>query len=448
MPEFKINITGDARGAVAAAEQTKKSLEGTAQAAAKSGKSFQDALRGLQTQVPALSQIREIVLNPIAIAVAGIAGAFKIWKWRVDEMTRALGGIELPDITKRTASDVSANAKAFGEMAEALERTAAAYDSAGGAADRFEKNLKAQGDQEARLLASQKQLALAQLEAKRGSMSETEYESARVGIEQEFAGRALSQQEQQAYAQRLARVNREVALGTSAAGKLREAQGIRIATDDQDKETGRALKEQADAAAKQIEEFRGWQQRITEMQSSLPAAALGAVPFYRRYGHMTGTEAYQLESGNIANRQVTIDRYRDWQRQQQHRDALRSRRSQLYGEATSQANAALGLSLGGQAEDAATAREVRVNQQIFGNESAARAYGSLGKLAEIAGSGRAKETQLASQIHQAIQSGQGVTQEMLSSLQALIAEQEQVRAKMRQLSESVSRGSRQLRGAL
>src|SRR5882672_11215312 len=55
------------------------------------------AVRGLHHEFPELGSIAHLALHPIGLAVAGITGAFAVWQNRVEEMTKALAGVELPE---------------------------------------------------------------------------------------------------------------------------------------------------------------------------------------------------------------------------------------------------------------------------------------------------------------------------------------------------------------
>jgi len=86
-------------------------------------KNLQGILRGLSHEFPVLGQVARLALHPISLVVAGIAGAFTIWKEKVDGLTRSLGGIEMPDVTTDQIGRIEAAAAAWGKFASEIVKT-------------------------------------------------------------------------------------------------------------------------------------------------------------------------------------------------------------------------------------------------------------------------------------------------------------------------------------
>lgn len=61
-------------------------------------KDLKSAVKGLKEEFPALAHGVRLALNPVALTVAAITGAFVLWKTKVEQLSQSLGGIEMPGL--------------------------------------------------------------------------------------------------------------------------------------------------------------------------------------------------------------------------------------------------------------------------------------------------------------------------------------------------------------
>lgn len=87
-----------------------------------SKKDLKSILKQLGQEFPLLGQVGRLALNPVALAAAGITSAFVIWRKRVDELTKSLGGVELPDVTETQVQRANRHAEALERQAAAVAR--------------------------------------------------------------------------------------------------------------------------------------------------------------------------------------------------------------------------------------------------------------------------------------------------------------------------------------
>jgi len=91
-------------------------------------KQLSDAVKGLAHEYPILGQIGRLALSPIALSVAGIVAAFQVWKYRVDELTKSLGGIEMPDVTEDQVQRIDRMNASLERQASAVSKLSAAVN--------------------------------------------------------------------------------------------------------------------------------------------------------------------------------------------------------------------------------------------------------------------------------------------------------------------------------
>lgn len=94
-----------------------------------SKKELNDMVKQLGHEFPILGAAGRLALNPIVAVTAGITAAFQIWKYRTDELTKSLGGIEMPDVTEDAIERTERMAGAFKKMADALQGIKDAKDA-------------------------------------------------------------------------------------------------------------------------------------------------------------------------------------------------------------------------------------------------------------------------------------------------------------------------------
>lgn len=85
-----------------------------------SSKQLKDAVKQLGHEFPVLGQLGRLAMNPITAAVAGITTAFVIWKYRTDELTESMAGLELPDVGESQVSRIERLGGAYGVLAAKL----------------------------------------------------------------------------------------------------------------------------------------------------------------------------------------------------------------------------------------------------------------------------------------------------------------------------------------
>lgn len=86
-----------------------------------SKKQLKDMVKQLGNEFPILGQLGRLALNPIVLATAAVVGGFQLMKLRVDELTRSLGGIQMPDFKQDAVDRLDKYASRLGEIASAAE---------------------------------------------------------------------------------------------------------------------------------------------------------------------------------------------------------------------------------------------------------------------------------------------------------------------------------------
>lgn len=85
-----------------------------------SKRDLKSMVKQLGHEFPILGQVGRLALNPIAAASAGIVASFVIWNKRLQELTRSLGGIEMPDVSDDVTKSINLQADAWGRVAEKM----------------------------------------------------------------------------------------------------------------------------------------------------------------------------------------------------------------------------------------------------------------------------------------------------------------------------------------
>lgn len=106
---WRRQLAEEADAQIAAENATKSAIKdgtaglneaaGAADKAFTSKKQLKDMVKQLGHEFPLLGSIGRLALNPIAFTTAAITGAFALWNFRVQELTRSLGGIQMPDVS-------------------------------------------------------------------------------------------------------------------------------------------------------------------------------------------------------------------------------------------------------------------------------------------------------------------------------------------------------------
>lgn len=105
----------------AVAEATKKTTS--------SKKQLKDMVKGVGVEFPLLGRLGQLALNPLTMLVSSIVAGFGLWTNRVRELTRAMGGIEMPDVKTTDVERIDAMARAWGTLAEKMAAAATATKS-------------------------------------------------------------------------------------------------------------------------------------------------------------------------------------------------------------------------------------------------------------------------------------------------------------------------------
>jgi hypothetical protein len=405
--------------------------------AASAKRQLKDAARGLASQFPILGQMASLALNPITAAVAAVAGAFLLWRKRVDDLTTTLAGVELPDLTQEKVDRVNEAAEAWKKFGESLSAVAEAYNSVEAASDRMLKKLNSEHDQKQKLMESEKKVALARLEADKGNMSEPEYAKRKLGIEEAYAAAGVKE-DQKNKQQNLAEQGRKMGnLVISAQKKLAEAGGIRIGSAEQDAAMEADLKNRADAAEAENKIRRAWLGTQADMKGSALSALSHGPQYYFRYGPKSFAEAQQTEEEAIAINQVNIDRYNEFLARKSSRKQARSRRDSLIAGGSADAAAAFGIEQGLPDAQAALQADNAAGNAMLRNDSLGRAYGAAGEAAT-------NVQRVQGEIAKAIEKGNGVSLSTINLLNAWLQQMTEMQQRIRQLE---SRGSAGVRGA-
>lgn len=110
-----------------------------------SKKELKEMVKQLGMEFPILGQLGRLALNPIVLATTAVTGAFQLWKLRTDEVTKSLGGVELPDITEDYVSRIERAAAAMKKMGDGAARIKESLSDAQKAIDANAEFYKALG---------------------------------------------------------------------------------------------------------------------------------------------------------------------------------------------------------------------------------------------------------------------------------------------------------------
>lgn len=299
------------------------------------------AVKGLKEEFPGLAHVAKMALNPIVLVVAGIGAAFAIWKARVDALVVSLGGVEMPDLSDDSVKRVGAMAKAYEDFAEALRKTVEAYNSVDSASKRDDERIDAEEKRHKKLLESQKNLALARLEAAKASMKPGEYERAKAGIEDTFESMGVKDDEATKLKKLRLKADKEDALRRDAKAKQAEAAKIKVGSAEEDAKIEEGFKKERDWAVGHKNELMDKQADIRTIlsQGLLEAHPLLAGKMYLEYGATSNADLerqYGMNERQIGSANSAISRYDRWMREKDARERARKRRDELMGAAAAE----------------------------------------------------------------------------------------------------------------
>lgn len=83
-----------------------------------SKRQMREAVKGVAYEFPLLGRAAALALNPVTASVAGIIAAFRLWKIRVDELSKSLGGIPMTDVSEGIVERLERRAAALKKLAE------------------------------------------------------------------------------------------------------------------------------------------------------------------------------------------------------------------------------------------------------------------------------------------------------------------------------------------
>ncbi|HLH53450.1 MAG TPA: hypothetical protein VKY92_07530, partial [Verrucomicrobiae bacterium] len=324
-------------------------------------------VKGLRMEFPELYHIAHMALHPLTLVVAGITAAFALWNYRMKELTALFGNVELPDITPTKVGHVNAAAEAWKNYGEQIRKAAEAYESVDAAADRHAKKMTEETERQKKLLDANKGLELAQLEGAKGSMSEGEYESKRLQIENRYAAAGLKIDESSQKnalnekARRGANLQLDAQLKAAAAGR------IKVGSAEDDNQTEEDLKRRAEAARKEIDERNKMIDELDAYQSGQMGpwdSSVFSAKYTAAYGLLSPEAARAEEIQKIGTQQVNIDRYYDFLKKRRGRDEQRARRSELYGEAAKEMSEAGQISSELPGDVASTNADIGTNREV------------------------------------------------------------------------------------
>lgn len=458
MADFKVKIITDASQSVAGSQQAAEGLKGVGNEAAAAGKAsveaskeavaadekqfvsksqLKSAVKGLKEEFPELAHFAKLALNPIAFIVAGIGASFALWQSKVEAVTRALAGVELPDIKERAIGQVTAAAEAWKKFGDAVRGAVDGYNGVAAASDRALKRLDAEAAQKKKLLEAEKGVELARLERDKGSMSEGDYQAKKLDIEGRYGAKSAQQEAAAREAQLAEKEKRAAALRASATGKSAEAGRIHVATPEQDAKTEAELKDARDKALADQEKRRGQQKDLASLKAGegnyfsrlWTSAKMGTLYGWNQTPESVGG---MIDQGYAAD-QPAIDRYNSFMGRKAGRNEARSRKDRLSGEAGKELGDALVLGQQIPEERSAAAGEAATGGKVATMNSLASAY----KAAAEAG---AKEQELAAQVEAAVASGGRVTTAMVQKLEAYAAAHKAMEARVQLLEAKSSPG--------
>lgn len=315
-------------GDVAAAAKTsgKEMAEHAGQVAKASLKhgEMRQMVRGLTHAFPELGRIAMLAVHPITLAVTGIATAWKLWQYRVDELAKTLSQPELTSAKLFNPEHINAAAQAWDKYAESLAKGREALSSVSAIAKQTAEDLKAMEERWKAL--SDAQHAWLEEQQKKAGVPEadistvTKQRSAR----ESFAAR-----------------QRAIDLGmasakdfeTEAKKKEAEARKIKVGSAEDDAAALASLKTNYEAAEKAAAEAQERKAEYQDWRTEGKGGAIYAGKYLARYGTMSAEQAMASEQAKIDFAAHLREQYVARAKAGPEREKLRARRTQLLDEA-------------------------------------------------------------------------------------------------------------------
>jgi len=395
--QFKISITGDSSGIVAASGQARDGLKGIAADAKGAGeagkqagneiaeggehglvshKALRQMVKGLKADFPELGHLAHMALHPVTLITFAAVSAFEIWHKRVEQLTESLGGIEMPDISDEKVGRVIKMADAWEQFNKALAETVKAHQGVSAESERAVKAIEAEAKQKEKLLAADKGVELAKLELRRASITDAEYQKEKLGIEDRYAAAGLKVAEATNQKMLGEKARHAANLEIDSQAKMREAAGIHVGSEEADKLTLASAEKAAKWAEEKLKEVKERQDWLSDYKGGA-MDQFGALKFYTRYGGMSIEGAKAAEEANAASLEKSIAQYNRLLAAAPGRQEARKRREELQTEAGKEAGEARGIEAELRADEAAVRRGAAVDRRAAQSESLARSIQAL-----------------------------------------------------------------------
>jgi hypothetical protein len=351
-----------------------KAIAGEAEKSLVKHEEWHKIVNGLKAEFPELAHIAHFALNPITLAVAAIGGAFALWKGRMEEVTRLVGGIELPDISSDSIGHINAASEAWKKYGEALHKTAEQLASAQAQNDAIKTRLEQELALNLQLIQSVHEYAAAKLEAQKAAMSEAEYTKKKIELDSATGDATTKSKEGAARDAFAAKVGEVLDLRAAAEDKRGKAGGIRVASKEDDAQTLEKMTKMSEAAKKDLEEREESIGKFLEYKSGGGTYADSLwVKKQQLFTNLSVDEMIAHDRENAASDRQIIEHYRSYKGVLPGRDKQRKEREDL---------------LTGAAADEAQAATIEAGlpQQktaFRGQEDANRRGGKLSNLADL-----------------------------------------------------------------
>lgn len=223
------------RGSVEESAATDKKAADETEGFTLKKKELLESVKLLRNEYPLLGEAIRMVFNPMVFTVGGIIGSFAIWKEKVNALTEAMGGIELPDLSGHIGQ-VEGVATAYDGVRNAVRAVDEEFNSATSVFDRQQKAINATLNASKALLAAQKELAVAQLDADRssGKLSPSEYDAKKLIVERGYNDQSVQAEINARNASLAAKKQQLADAEAEAAAKKTKAGSIKLPDSDKD----------------------------------------------------------------------------------------------------------------------------------------------------------------------------------------------------------------------
>ncbi len=421
--------TGGQEAAAAAEEVGQKVSWLTAQKS-----DLRAAVRGLKEEFPMLAHVARLAVNPIALAVAGIASSWAIWNQRVNESTRILAGAELPSVSPPEIAHVNSAAEAWASYNVELKKVRETYSGIAAEAERAQQATAAAFENQKKLMEATQAADQARLQAQRatGQISGTEFQARSLEgkVNAALSGSASEVKAQQAKID--AKEAEAVELENDAWRKREQAQHIRIASADDDKKTQADLEAQAKEAQNEVDARKANIGRLVDHMGGTESWKDSVwTKMQILWTGMSPEEQLAEERAGLERAQIPIQRLNEWNAQRGIRDQVRGERTNLYQTSSAEQ---------GQAEDMFF-NQVPADQAMLDQKAKTMQLttllGVLKEAYDAQGEGAKQAKDMADQINRRVKEGIASNSELLQALEAQRQFNSQVSAWCTQLEQQI-----------